>query len=173
MNKFKVLLGSILLLNLVFSLTVAQSQNLFVKQKSGVFTAYPSSTVSKISFNNSEILITETNGTTNVSLSNFRYISFVDFFSSIPPINFGKKSLQLFPSTVKDNLSLEIGAQFEGNVLVRILSIDGKVINTWPMAIGETQLKINLTSLPNGVYLCKVNSNTYNETAKFIKNANL
>jgi|GEM_PF-6086979 len=159
-----------LLLLSFFVVSEIYAQPLFLKQKGDVFTNYPSTAIKKISFTNSDIVISTTNSLVNVPLTDFQYISFVNFETSIPAVKSKTNFMQLFPNIVDDFLTVKINTTTASGVSIQIRSIDGKLVGNFSMARGENNLKLHVSQLSKGIYMCYVLSSDLNEMAKFIKN---
>jgi len=170
MKKTKDYQISFLFLIFIFAVTNLHSQNLFLKQKSGTFTNFPSTAIKKISFTNSDIVVNTTNEAINISLIDFQYISFVNFQTALAQIEAGSNSLKLFPNPVKDILSVQMNTLFKGHVSIHILSIDGKILVSKAIEDGNTTFSKDISDLPNGIYMCRIKSDNYSETTNFIKN---
>jgi hypothetical protein len=84
--------------------------------------------------------------------------------TGINDVSAGK--IRLYPNPVKEELMIDFGKLTVENVEdVEIYDISGKKINNYQVSNNSYQLKINVSSLPAGVYFAKVGN--YRE--KFVK----
>jgi hypothetical protein len=69
------------------------------------------------------------------------------------------------PATSQTTLVLD---GVNGNAQVLVNDVQGRVVNTYNVAKGQTTLKINTQSLASGVYYVRVISNNIAKTEKLI-----
>jgi hypothetical protein len=95
-------------------------------------------------------------------------------------VKFGKKSVSIEDNAQENNISLAmypnpatsqttlVLSGVNGNAQVLINDVQGRVVNTYNVAKGQTTLKINTNSLASGVYYVRVISNNTSKTEKLI-----
>ena len=78
----------------------------------------------------------------------------------------------LFPNPAKDAAVLRYHSEVQQEALIRILSIEGKVLSEWPGSLlqGYNKIDLNLVSLPAGQYFINVRTKTSSQTKALIVN---
>ena len=74
--------------------------------------------------------------------------------------------LSLYPNPNNGNFYIEVDSRTEGNVLIELFSINGKLLNTFK-ATNKVNL-INESSLPDGMYLINTRSKSFKSPIKMI-----
>lgn len=171
MRHKKLKLCALLLLGL--GLTGLQAQKMYVKEKVGTQTAYLLTDIKKMSFSSGNIAIQKTDGNSNqFALSGLRYLNFNDLSIGIGRSATAQKNseMQVYPNPVVDVLNIQ--AQLPAlnqKGKIEILSIVGKVVYSQEVNSHENVYHIDATSLPKGLYLCRLSIGSVIETSKFIK----
>jgi len=107
-------------------------------------------------------------GSISVPTEEIRYVSFVDFTSSIPPLpETSKGNIRLFPNPAVDVLNIQLMSASLQSATIEILSIDGKVV--YAQKINSQNNLVDVSFLSRGLYLCRFNNGTIVETVKFLK----
>jgi hypothetical protein len=162
----------ILSLFLLFGLTVLQAQTLQVKLSNGTETAYSLGNISKISFPDGNMEITNLeNFTSNYELNELRYLSFSDsdIISAISETEkFTNNNFAVFPNPVSDVLTIQFKDLGNNKSRIEILAISGKIISTQDVT-GMQTARFDLSHLPNGIYLCRFIDSSTSKTIKIIK----
>jgi len=169
MRHKKLKLSAVLLL--VLGLTGLQAQTMYVKEKSGTQTAYTLSDIRKMSFSSGNILVIKTSGSTDTyALEDIRYLNFKDLTTGLPIAKQDNlNNLTVFPNPVNDVLHIQFAASENQQASLELLSIEGKVVYSQTLSRQAVVYQINISSLPKGLYVCKINNGTSIETIKFIK----
>ena len=161
------------LLLLVLGLTGLQAQQMYVKGKSGIQSSYSLADIKKMSFSSGNIAIEKTDGSSvEFSLNELRYLSFKDLSVGLAPFPEKLKegiNVQVYPNPVVDVLNIKLLSNENQSGRIEILSIEGKAVYTENINANTNVYQINTSSLPKGLYLCKINNGTVTETMKFIK----
>ena len=161
-------LSAVLLLGL--GLTSLQAQTMYVKKSSGTQTAYTLSNVRKMTFSGGNATVHKTDNTTSVyALSGLRYLNFTDLTTSISeqPMLLASAALITYPNPVNNVLNIDLtGEASEGSV--SILTLEGKLLQE-QKTNGANTVTLNLSQLPQGIYLCRYVSTTDIKTVKIIK----
>ncbi|MDI3322166.1 zinc-dependent metalloprotease [Pinibacter soli] len=76
--------------------------------------------------------------------------------------------ISIYPSPVNNDLNITFSKR-EENVMLRVISIDGKVVETKQIGIAEGKTSLNVSSLVNGVYILQVRINNEWRHFKFVK----
>lgn len=166
------LLKSGFLLLLVCTLTTLQAQNLYVKNKSGVQTAYAISTIQKITFTSGNLSISKISGGENTyAFENLRFLNFSNTTPIPTETDFEKEdnAVLAYPNPFTNEVTIDLNDFGEQSVLITILSIDGRVVYTEKVQDITGIHKMDLSQLPKGTYVCKVTSGSEFKTIKFLK----
>ena len=168
MRHKKLQLSAILLLGL--GLTGLQAQTMYVKQSSGTQTAYALSNIQKMTFSSGNVTVQKTDNTTGVyALSGLKYLSFQVFTTGInEPQMAAGNTLLTYPNPVADLLTIDLTGTKNGKGRISILNLEGKVMQTQKTS-GMSIVTLNLSQLPQGVYLCRYTNGAETKTVKIIK----
>jgi hypothetical protein len=168
MRYKKLKLSAILLLGI--GLTGLQAQTLYVKESSGIQTPYSLSDVQKMTFSGGNLTIQKTDNATGVyALSGLRYLNFIDLSTSITEqlLRLRNANLIAYPNPVNDLLNIDLtGVESEGTISV--LTLEGKLLHEQKYN-GANTVTLNLSQLPQGIYLCRYVSKTEIKVVKIIK----
>ena len=79
--------------------------------------------------------------------------------------------LVIFPSPVKDLITIQVDALLEEQAIILICDINGKILISQQvkMIAGTNSIQINSTSLLPGIYLIKINSSQSTAVKRFCK----
>jgi hypothetical protein len=148
------------------------AQMMYVRQKSGPKTIFTISDIRKITFSVGYMIIygldgnSETFGSTDI-----QYVNFTDVSTGIHPSEKQKPALLIFfPNPVQDILTLNYKSLGE-TILFEVMTLEGKTVQVRNinMHSGINQVKINVSSLPKGMYLCRLIDGNAILTNKFLK----
>jgi len=168
MRQKKVKLSALLLLGL--GLTGLQAQTIYVKETSGTATAYPLSNIRKLDFAPGNITVHKTVGTSDIyALSGIRYLNFQDLTTTVAMVEKLEGTIQLYPNPVVDVLNIQQPSEGNQVCIIEILSIDGRLVYKEKQTPYKNATQINVSALPQGIYLCKINNGITTATTKFIK----
>jgi len=158
------------LLLLGSGLTGLQAQTMYVKQSNGTQTAYAYTNLRKITFTSGNVTVQKTDKTTGVyALSSIKYLSFQDFTTGInEPQMAAGNTLLTYPNPEADMLNIDLTGTKNGEGRISILNIAGKVMQTQKTS-GMGMLTLNLSQLPQGIYLCRYTSGAETKTVKIVK----
>ena len=167
MRHKKLKLSAVLLLGL--GLSSIQAQTMFVKKSNGTQTAYPLNSIRKMTFSGGNATIYKTDNSTGVyALNGLRYLIFTDITGiGEQPMRPGYANLIAYPNPVADELNIDL-TDATGNGTVSILSLDGRLKHKQKTK-GTGIATINLSHLPQGVYICRYSNATEIKTVKIIK----
>jgi len=152
-------------------LTGLQAQTVYVKESSGTQTAYPLSSVRKMTFSGGNVTVHKTDNSTGVyALSGLRYLNFTDLSTSTTeqPMQLANANLIAHPNPVTDVLNIDLTGLENRSGSISILSLEGKLLQG-QKTNGASIVTLNLSRLPQGIYLCRYASATEIRTAKIIK----
>jgi hypothetical protein len=152
----------------LLSLSGLQAQNMFVKNNSGIQTAYPLATINKLTFSSGNFLINNISGVNSVfATANVRYFNFYEIILGLTSIQNPNKFF-VYPNPVVDVLYLSTSNQAQPISLVEIYSLEGRLLLQQSHIDNETP-QINVENLPIGLYFCKITSGITNQIIKFLK----
>jgi hypothetical protein len=167
MRHKRLKLSAIILLGL--GLTGLQAQTLYVKAKSGTQTPYTLSDIKKMTFSSGNLSVNKKAGGTDAyALTNLRYLSF-NLTTEVEEMTSTDSRFIVYPNPVNTELNLQFNEMKNQPMSIEILSIDGRVVYNEQLQRNVTTHKVNISELPNGLYLCRITSGTAIETTKFIK----
>ena len=173
MRHKKVKLLSVMLL-LGLGLTTLQAQNtLYLKDKAGTNTPILLSEIRNMTFSEGNLTITQTNGTaTPIGLAEIQNLSFTGFTAvKIIATNQSSK-IVLFPNPVLDELHLNFVSNNNEAMRLEIFDIQGKMLyqKLINSQNGTNDVKLDVSQLHKGLYLCRLRGSGKFETTRFIKN---
>ena len=153
-----------------FSLSTVFAQTMYVKQSNGTQTAYTLSNVRKMTFASGNVTVQKTDNTTGVyALSGLRSLSFQDFTTGINEQQMAAgNTLLTYPNPVADVLNIDLTGTKNGEGHISILNLEGKVMQK-QQTEGTGIVSLNLSQLPQGIYLCRYTNGTETKTVKIIK----
>ncbi len=153
-----------------FSLSTAIAQTMYVQESRGTRTAYPLSNIQKMSFSSGNLTVTKTDNSTGVyALGGLNYLSFTDFTVNIEePLPVQNQELRAYPCPASNVLNIYLSGIGQGEGTLSILNIDGKTVLTRQVS-NEGVLSLDISHLPQGIYLCRYASTTEIKTVKIIK----
>ena len=167
MRHFKLLLCVLLLSG--FGLTTLQAQKMFVKEKTGLETEYSISDIKKLEFSSINLIITKSDGSSDQflinGLSNLNFGSTIGFDSK----SVEGTSVKLYPNPVAEKLNIQLISAEGHEATIEILSIAGKLVYSETMNDLRSVYQIDASTLPGGLYLCRINNGITIETVKFVK----
>jgi len=158
--------------SLSFKPTVGTTQQLYIKEVSGIHRAFGISTIISISFPENALSINQTAGSTPILINRnlIRFLSFKQFGDLNTAIQndiFNPVTFSVFPNPVKDMIYLN---SYPNRIKeLTIFSADGKIQYNSNI-IDSDNLQISVSFLENGVYWISAKVNNKLTTQKFIKN---
>jgi hypothetical protein len=166
--QHKVLKLSVLFLS-GLGLTGLQAQTIYLKEKSGTQIAHTLSSVQKMTFSEVNMTVHKTDNSTGVyALSGIRYLSFEGFTTVInEQVETGNDPLIAYPNPVTDVLTIDLG-DMENEGTICIFSLEGKMLQEQKTE-GTNIVKLNLSSLPQGIYICRYSNAGVVKTLKINK----
>jgi hypothetical protein len=140
-----------------------QAQNLVLKAKNGTITTKELGSVKRITFSNNNLLVNYLSGPVETyPLTSLSVLSFKSTVTRIDQFSLsGKRIMKIYPNPVKDVIHL-VNAP-DTDFMVSIYRTNG--VLALSTQFNSTSKSINISDLPNGLYLLKVNDQTF----KFIK----
>jgi hypothetical protein len=159
----------------VFSLSFAvlNAQNLYVLENSGQQTSYVIGGINKLHFSSGELFIEMQSGTTdNYLLADLQYLNFTDLLHIPAQIVPATPEMSLYPNPVSGTLHISYLIPGGEKCRLEIISADGRIVRSENLPAGNKMLswEADLSAIPEGLYLCRVNNGKSMITKKFIKN---
>lgn len=167
MKHKKFTLSCVLLLGL--GLTSLQAQTMYVEESSGTQTAYTLDNIRKMTFSGGNATVQKTdNSTDEYAMSGLRYLSFMDTPTGLEKqTELGNINFIAYPNPVNDLLNINLnGVESEGTI--SIFNLQGKLLQE-QKTNGANTVTLNLSQLPQGIYLCRYAAATEIKTVKIIK----
>lgn len=145
-----------------------QAQTMYVRPIVGSQTSYPVANIQKLTFDNGNLIVTNTSGPNGTyALADNRYINFTDLTLGISNLIAAESKFYVYPNPSSQWLNIGNANPNQTPTLVEVVSIDGKLLIQYKPLASDTQ--INISSLPQGMYLCKITSDNQQQTLKFLK----
>jgi hypothetical protein len=168
MLHMRLMLSTVLLFGL--ELTGLQAQTMYVKQSIGMQASYALSSIRKMTFSEGNISVQKTDNTTGeYGLSGLRYLNFTNLTSSIDkPLQVQEPLLNAFPNPVRNVLCIDLTGTAQGKGTLSMYNFEGKFVLS--QQLNQTGVHaIDISHLPNGIYLCRFSNETDFKTVKIIK----
>lgn len=89
------------------------------------------------------------------------------------PINQVRQSqptpMRIYPNPVSDILTIEMPESSRGSGTIEIYSMDGRLIQTLRSTMVNSTTQINVSSLSQGVYICRIRTGNQTSSLQFVK----
>lgn len=152
----------VLLLGIVFS--GMKAQTMYVRPITGTQSAYSLATIKNLTFSNGNIVVNNTTGSNGTfPLSGNRYLNFTDLTLATPSHELVKNSFYVYPNPVTNVLNITNEDPTQTITHLEIISLEGRVV------IAQNTPQVAVTSLPPGMYFCRITYNNQTQTIKFLK----
>lgn len=159
---------TIVLLICLAPLSVKAQQKLTIRQRDGKITSYPVESIRKLTFPSTDLINVATiNGTSDsFKISGLWNLSFeinTGYQENISNLTDG---ITLFPNPTTDILNITLKEELLPEALIEVRTIDGKII--FKTLLREKNV-LSVSSLPEGLYFCRVLNGSTVYNSKFIK----
>jgi len=147
-----------------------QAQNMYVLENNTTLTPYTIDNIKSLTFTPGNVIVNETYGnTSSYALSDIRYIN---FDMTILVENHGQNAynFSLFPNPVNDYLNINYRSNYNETMQLVIYDMQGREVYKETISINTEGLKVNISNLYKGMYLCRLHNGQNSITKKFIKN---
>lgn len=162
-NRFGILMGVCILLCAM----LVQAQEVYVNDALGQ-DSFMLSQLQKITFTTDKMNMHTADGhTVSYHLSLLHYFSFQDFLSVEHFTPSQLAQIKLYPNPVGERLNISFG-QLEQSLHLSILNVEGKLVKSLLLSSMSVQ-SIELSDLPDGVYICLFSNEIENKAIKIIK----
>lgn len=157
-----------LIVAIILGVNIIQSQTMFVRPLVGNQTSYLVANIQKLTFvNGNLIVVNETGPNDTFSLADNRYINFIDLTLGINNPLFIESKFYVYPNPCNQWLNIGNTNPNHTPSLVEIIAIDGKLLMEHkPLTV---DLQIDISTLPQGIYLCRISSEYQKQIVKFLK----
>jgi hypothetical protein len=154
-----------LLLLCILSLFAATS--LRINLKSGSSTSFALSNLKTVCFTGGDMVVNSKDATTSsFALTNMSYLDFSDVPTVVAPLQ-SSAAFIIYPNPVGEVLNIDMPILNEQKVKLDIIGVDGRIVLSSQLYNGKST--ISVSTLPKGLYLCRVQLGVRNESCKFIK----
>ena len=172
MKQKKIVLFLSLMLSL--SLTNIHAQSiLMVNEIDGKQTSYTIEDIRKLTFLNEALFVNHMNESVqSYPLENIRSLKFSYSTGSMNKLVFqGDENIRLYPNPVVDNLTIDFDSANKGSMQINLFDLQGQNVfaKTVNLSENENKIQINVSSLPEGMYICRLINGLTIETSKFLK----
>ena len=153
----------------VFFCISASAQTMFVRPIAGSQTTYPVADIQKLTFENGNMLVTNNGGTSgSFALSGLRYVSFTDFNLGTTNPELATNKFYAYPNPASHLLNISRSNAMQSVSQIEILSLEGRLLMQQKPA-NTTAPQVDISALPQGMYLCKITNGNQQQTIKFLK----
>ena len=145
------------------------AQTMFVRPIAGSQTTYPVADIQKLTFDNGNMLVTNnTGGSGTFALSGLRYVSFTDFNLGTTNPEMATNKFYAYPNPASHMLNISGSNTLQRVDNIQILSLEGRLLMQQKL-LNESRPQVNISALPQGMYLCKITNGNQQQTLKFLK----
>jgi hypothetical protein len=145
------------------------AQTMFVRPITGSQTTYPVADIQKLTFENGNMLVTNnTVASGTFALSELRYVSFADFNLGTTNPELATNKFYAYPNPASQMLNISGSNAMQRVSQIEILSLEGRLLMQQKPA-NESAPQVDISALPQGMYLCKITNGNQQETLKFLK----
>ena len=147
----------------------ASAQTMFVRPIAGSQTTYPVADIQKLTFDNGNMLVTNNTGASGgFALSGLRYVSFTDFNLGTTNPELATNKFYAYPNPASHILNISGSNAMQRVSQIEILSFEGRLLMQQKPA-NESAPQVDISALPQGMYLCRITNGNQQQTLKFLK----
>ena len=159
----------ILIASAAFFYLSVNAQTMFVRPVTGSQTTYPVADIQKLTFDNGNMLVTNNaGGSDSFALSGLRYVSFTDFNLGTTNPELAANKFYAYPNPACHVLNISGSNAMQRVSQIEILSLEGRLLLQQKPA-NTTAPQVDISALPQGMYLCKITNGKQQQTLKFLK----
>ena len=149
--------------------SMMQAQTMYVRPVLGSQTSYPVADIQKLTFDNGNMLVTNNAGASgSFALSGLRYVSFTDFNLGTTNPELATNKFYAYPNPANHILNISGSNTIQPVDNIQILSLEGRLLMQQKPA-NTTAPQVDISALPQGMYLCKITNGNQQQTLKFLK----
>jgi hypothetical protein len=147
----------------------AKAQTMYVRPIAGNQTTYPVADIQKLTFDNGNMLVTNiTSASGSFALSALRYVSFTDFNLGTSSPELATNKFYAYPNPASHLLTISGSNRMQHVENIQILSLEGRLL-LQQKPTNTTTPQVDISGLPQGMYLCKITNGNQQQIIKFIK----
>jgi hypothetical protein len=165
--------GLFFLMLLLFTGLQAQKK-LYVQANDGTKSSFPLTEIRKVTFPSRTLIVYNNNGNIHsFPFADIHQARFSEWLSGNNTLDLQEKNeIALYPNPVSEELTVSIISESAQSIEIRILDMKGTTVYTQVgNAIpGANPMKIRLSHLAKGIYICRVIKGKSIATGKFQKN---
>ena len=145
------------------------AQTMFVQPITGSQTTYPVADIQKLTFENGNMLVTNnTVASGTFALSELRYVSFADSNLGTTNPELAANKFYAYPNPASQMLNVSGSNAMQRVSQIQILSLEGRLLMQ-QKPTNESAPQVDVSVLPQGMYLCKITNGSQQQTLKFFK----
>lgn len=170
-----ILLRSALLLMMLLLITGLQAQKkLYIQAKDATNSSFPLNEIRKVTFPSRTVIVYNNDGSTrSFPFVDLRQARFTYWLSgNTTGDQQENNAMTLFPNPVSEELTLRLVSKSSESVEIQVLDVNGNIVyNQMERVVpGSNQIKMQLSHLSRGLYVCRINKGKCIKTSKFLKN---
>ena len=147
----------------------ANAQTMFVRPIAGSQSTYPVADIQKLTFDNGNMIVTNNTGASgSFALSGLRYVSFTDFNLGTTNPELATNKFYAYPNPASHMLNISGSNAMQLVSQIEILSLEGRLLMQQKPS-NTTATQVDISALPQGMYLCKITNGNQQQTVKFLK----
>ncbi|MBC7605444.1 MAG: T9SS type A sorting domain-containing protein [Burkholderiales bacterium] len=160
---------NILLFLFVLVFSNSKAQTMFVRPITGTQTAYVVANIKKLTFSGGNLVVTNSTGSNDTfDLASNRYLNFTDLTLATTTHELVTNRFYVYPNPVTSILHLTNQDQSQTISRLAIITLQGRLLLEQNV-INPNIAQVDLATLPQGMYFCKITSNNQTQTIKFLK----
>lgn len=145
------------------------AQTMFVRPITGSQTTYAVADIQKLTFDNGNMLVTNNAGSNGIfALSGLRYVSFADFNLATTVPQWATNKFYVYPNPASQLLNISGPNTMQRVSKIQIISLEGRLLIDQKPA-NESAPQVDISALPQGMYLCTLTIGNQQQTIKFLK----
>ncbi len=166
--KRKWLIPELLLFGSLSALN-AQTHNAVIQLQDGSQIPYPIATIEAFVFQNGSMSVhatTQTNHSFSIdTISSIRF----EYGTVSQSRSSTRENLRVYPNPVTNLLTVEFDASSRGNMILEIVGMEGQLFLSQQVNSGENRTEINVSSLAQGIYICRIRGTNRSGAIQFVK----
>jgi hypothetical protein len=148
----------------------SETGSLHVKMKNQSIFPYKLTSIRNITFDNSgNMLIHTDTGISFMEIAGIQNLLFIpEDELDVPTIREKRNDLLLFPNPVVNELFVSLENPQQNNVTVQLIDMNGRILQSLRFPDSH-EIKLDVSYLSGGMYLCRVLTDNGNFSQKFLK----
>lgn len=146
-----------------------KAQTMYVRPSPGAQTAYGVANIKRLTFSGGNLVVTTATGNSGSHLlASNRYLNFTDLTLETTTQELATHRFYVYPNPVTSVLHITNQDQFHQISGLAIISLQGRLLLE-QNGLNANTTEVDLATLPQGMYFCKITSNNQFHTIKFLK----